>query len=64
MKKVFGVEAELNITADEELVKGLGKGISKGAVTLNDIIKDARPAILTAIKNFLEDEKQDNSSKK
>lgn len=29
MKKIFGMEAEFNITADEEIIHGLGKGYSK-----------------------------------
>ena len=34
MKKLFGIEMEFNFTADEDVMKGLGKGISKGAVSL------------------------------
>ena len=50
MKKLFGIEAEFNITADEEVVKGIGKGIANGAVDVSDIIKEVKPNIVKAIK--------------
>ena len=50
MKKLFGIEAEFNITADEEVVKGIGKGIANGAVDVSDIIKEVKPEIVKAIK--------------
>lgn len=54
MKKLIGIEAEFNITADEELAKGIGQGIKSGAISLNEIIKDAKPAIVEAIKKAIE----------
>lgn len=38
MKKIFGMEAEFNITADEEIIHGLGKGIQNGSVAVMDIV--------------------------
>lgn len=54
MKKLIGIEAEFNITADEELAKGIGQGIKSGAISINDIIKDTKPAIVEAIKKAVE----------
>ena len=57
MKKVFGVQAEVNITADEEVVKGIGKGISKGAIAIGDIIKSVKPEIEKALKDWIKEDK-------
>lgn len=57
MKKVFGVQAEVNITADEEVVKGIGKGISKGAIAIDDIIKSVKPEIEKALKDWIKEDK-------
>ena len=50
MKKLFGVEMEFNFTADEDVMKGLGKGISKGAISLADIINAVKPEIVKKLK--------------
>lgn len=57
MKKLFGVQAEVNITADEEVVKSIGKGISKGAIAIDDIIKSVKPEIEKALKNWIKEDK-------
>lgn len=53
MKKVFGIQAEINITADDDVVRGIGKGIQNGSVILSDIVKELKPAITDSIKNRL-----------
>lgn len=63
MRKIFGIQAELNITTDDDLVKGIGKGISKGSITLNDIVNDVKPSILNLIRTYLENKNKDNSNK-
>ena len=55
MKKVFGIEAEVNITTDEEIVKGIGKGLSKGQITFDEILKEIKPELVKAIKSALQD---------
>ena len=50
MKKIFGVQAEFNITADDDIVKGVGKGVSSGSVVLVDLVKEMKPAVLDTIK--------------
>lgn len=52
MKKIFGIQAELNITADEDIVRGVSKGISKGSNILSEIIKEIKPEIINGIKKF------------
>ena len=52
MKKVFGIEAEVNITADEDICKGIGKGVSNGTILLADIIKEVKPEIIKGIKKL------------
>lgn len=54
MKKVFGLQAEINITADDDVVRGIGKGIQNGSVIISDIVKELKPAITDSIKNHLE----------
>ena len=53
MKKVFGIEAEVNITTDEEVIKGIGKGLAKGTVTLENLFKEIKPEIVKALKEVL-----------
>lgn len=53
MKKVFGIEAEVNITADEDICKGIGKGVSNGSILLADIIKEIKPEIIKGVKSYL-----------
>lgn len=40
MDKIFGLQAEINITADESIIKGLGKGIGNGSVIVRDTKKE------------------------
>jgi len=54
MKKVFGVQAEVNITADEDVVRGVGKGIQNGSVVIADIVKELKPLITDSIKAHFE----------
>lgn len=53
MKKVFGIQAEINLTADEDVVKGIGKGIANGSVILDDIVKEIKPTLIKYLKNFI-----------
>ena len=53
MKKIFGVQAEINLTADEEIVRGLGKGIQNGSVAVMDIINEIKPAVSECLKKAL-----------
>ena len=60
MKKILGVQAEFNITADEDITKGIGKGLQNGTVVLSDIIKDVKPVAIQWLKEQLEkDSKKD-----
>lgn len=54
MVKLIGVEAEFNITVDEELAKGIGQGVKSGAISINEIVKDAKPTIVEAVKKALD----------
>ena len=58
MKKVFGIEAEVNITTDEEIVKGIGKGLAKGQITFDEILKEIKPEFVKAIKSALQDKEE------
>lgn len=60
MKKVFGIQAELNFTADEEVVHGIGKGIQNGSVVISDIVKELKPIITESIKKQFEKRLQKN----
>lgn len=53
MKKIFGIEAEVNITADDDMAKGIGKGIAKGSVSLLELYKDIKPEIIKALRKTL-----------
>lgn len=53
MKKIFGLQAEFNITADEEIVHGIGKGIQNGSVAIMDIFNEIKPALSECIKKSL-----------
>jgi hypothetical protein len=62
MKKVLGIQAELNITADEDVIRGIGKGISNGSIVISDIIKEVKPEIVKSIKKlFIEKEDKKTS---
>lgn len=65
MKKIFGVQAEFNLTADEEIVHGLGKGIQNGSVAVMDIINEIKPAVSECLKRTLaKDNAEDKSANK
>ena len=51
--KLFGIEAEINITADEELSKAIGEGIKKGTISVAEIAKELKPQIVEAIKKAI-----------
>ena len=64
MKKIFGVQAEINLTADEEIIKGIGKGLSNGSIEIVDIFRELKPDIAKAIKySLLKDEKKNKEDK-
>lgn len=58
MKKIFGIEAEVNITTDEEIVKGIGKGLTKGQITFDEILKEIKPELVKAIKSALQNKEK------
>lgn len=64
MKKIFGVQAEINLTADEEIVRGLGKGIQNGSVAVMDIINEIKPAVSECLKRALAKDNADDKAKK
>lgn len=63
MKKVFGIEAEINITTDDDVAKGIGKGLSNGTVVITDIIKQVKPDIVKGLQTLFK-EKQLNGTDK
>lgn len=63
MKKVFGIQAEINITADDDVVRGIGKGIQNGSVIISDIVKELKPTITESVKNHIEKRAQKQDAK-
>ena len=64
MKKIFGMEAEFNITADEEIIHGLGKGIQNGSVAVMDIVNEIKPKLSECLKKILmKQNNEDNTNK-
>ena len=64
MKKIFGMEAEFNITADEEIIHGLGKGIQNGSVEVMDIVNEIKPTVSECLKKILmKQNNEDNTNK-
>ena len=63
MKKIFGVQAEFNITADEDITKGIGKGLSNGSILFKDIVKEIKPEIIKALKKCFVEEKSKKGKK-
>lgn len=51
MKKLFGIEAEINVTADEDIIKGIGKGVSNGSIILQDIFNEVKAPLINCIVN-------------
>lgn len=49
MKKLFGIEAEINVTADEDISKGIGKGVSNGSIILHDILHEVKNPLIECI---------------
>ena len=62
MKKLFGIQAELNITADDDVCKSIGSGIKNGTIDVADLINEAIPIAIKALKKELkiDDEKKTN----
>lgn len=55
MKKLFGVQAEVNITCDDDFVKSISKGITKGVVALEDVVKELKPDFLDALRKLIKE---------
>lgn len=60
MKKLFGIEAEINVTADEDIIKGIGKGVSNGSIILQDILNEVKAPLIKSIANKLGQDKKEN----
>lgn len=58
MKKLFGIEAEINVTADEDIIKGIGKGVSNGSIILQDILNEVKDPLIKCIVNKLNKNKE------
>lgn len=59
MKKLFGIQAEINVTADEDIIKGIGKGVSNGSIILQDILNEVKAPLISCIVNKLNNEKKE-----
>lgn len=58
------MEAEFNITADEEIIHGLGKGIQNGSVAVMDIVNEIKPTVSECLKKILmKQNNEDNTNK-
>jgi hypothetical protein len=53
MDKIIGVQAEVNITMHSDIIKGLGKGIEKGAIHVEDILKGLKQPLIDALKKVI-----------
>lgn len=60
MKKLFGIQAEINVTADEDIIKGIGKGVSNGSIILQDILNEIKAPLIKCIANKLGQDKKEN----
>ena len=49
MIKLFGIEAEINLTVDEHVVKSLGKDFTK-------MFEEIKPDLIKSLKNILNKE--------
>ena len=49
MEKLLGVEAEINLTVNDDIIRK----ISKASPFLNDILKELKPDIIKALKKCL-----------
>jgi hypothetical protein len=58
MEKLIGVQAEINITIHSDILKGLGKGIEKGSVHIEDVFKELKGPIIEVLKKQLLDTKE------
>lgn len=56
MEKLLGVEAEINLTVNDDIIRK----ISKGSPFLNDILKELKPDIIKALKKCLIKKGDDN----
>lgn len=59
MKKLFGIEAEINVTADEDIIKGIGKGVSNGSIILQDIFNEVKAPLINCIANKINQNKKE-----
>lgn len=59
MKKLFGIEAEINVTADEDIIKGIGKGVSNGSIILQDIFNEVKAPLINCIVNKINQNKKE-----
>lgn len=59
MKKLFGIEAEINVTADEDIIKSIGKGVSNGSIILQDILNEVKSPLVNCIANKLNNEEKE-----
>lgn len=62
MKKLFGIQAEVNITTDDDIAKGIGKGFSKGGVMFQDTLQKLLPTIVKSLEKYLLEGKDKNSN--
>ena len=53
MSKLIGIQAEVNLTLNDDLMKSVGKGIEKGAIHIEDIFKELKAPIIETIKKEL-----------
>ena len=63
MKKVFGIEAEINITTDDDIAKEIGKGLSNGTVIITDIIKQIKPNIVKGLQTLFKEKQVSGTNK-
>ena len=61
MKKVIGVQCEVNITMDDDIAKGIGYGIKKTGICTEKIYDDLKEPIVAVIKKFIEKKVGGNS---
>lgn len=53
MKKLIGLQAEVNITTDDDVAKAVGQALKGGALTVADIINAIKPDIARAIAGVI-----------
>lgn len=53
MKKIFGIEIEFNFTADEDMVKRIGKGTKNVSEIIQSVVKKLEPDIVKYLQKEL-----------